>query len=267
MDRGQLENAILNLAINARDAMPRGGKLTIETANAELDADDAARHGEMEPGQYVMIAISDTGSGMPPEVLQRAFGPFFTTKDIGKGTGLGLSMVYGFAKQSKGPAAIYSEVGHGTTVKRYLPKSSGVAERTDAASPQAKTPLKRGRETLLVVEGDEAVRDFLAAALRSVGYEVLEAADGEAARTQLSAGGISLLITDVVLPGGMTGRDVAEEARTLRPGMRVLYVSGYARSAIIHQGKLDDGVQLLTKPFTRESLIHRVRELLDAAED
>jgi CheY-like chemotaxis protein len=199
--------------------------------------------------------------------LERVFDPFFTTKDVGEGSGLGLSMVYGFAKQSKGHAAIYSEIGHGTTVKIYLPKMSGVEEQADAIKRQMTKSLRGGEESLLVVEDDEAVRDILTSALRSVGYEVVEAADGEAARSHIASRDFDLLITDVILPGGMTGRDVANEALTRHPGIRVLYISGYARNAIVHQGKLDEGVDLLTKPFTRDALIRRVREMLDAAAD
>ena len=265
VDQSQLENAVLNLAINARDAMPGGGKITIETANAHLDAEYAARHDELTAGQYVLVAVSDTGTGMSAEEMRRAFDPFFTTKEIGKGTGLGLSMVYGFAKQTGGHAAIYSEVGHGTTVKLYLPKANieavaGDPERRAAAKPS-------GNEILAVVEDDAEVCEFVVNALSGAGYRVLEAADGEEARALFASERIDLLVTDVVLPGGMTGKDVAEEARAAQPGIRVLYISGYAKNAIIHQGKLDEGVELLTKPFTREMILERVRGVLDSEAD
>ena len=264
VDRGQLQNAILNLAINARDAMPTGGKLTIETANAHLDAEYTEQHDEVAPGQYVMIAVSDTGGGMPPEILERAFDPFFTTKEVGKGTGLGLSMVYGFAKQSQGHAAIYSETDHGSTVKIYLLKASGGA--ADDVDQPMRAALQQGWETVLVVEDDEAVREFLVSALATAGYQTLVAAEGETACGQLTSNEIDILVTDVVLPGSMTGRDIADQARAIQPGIAVLYISGYARDAIIHQGKLDEGVELLMKPFTRDTIIRRVRELLDSDE-
>ena len=264
VDRSQLENALLNLAINARDAMPGGGKLTIETANANLDSDYAKQQEDLAPGQYVMIAVSDTGSGMAADVLHRVFDPFFTTKDIGEGSGLGLSMVYGFAKQSGGHAAIYSEPGHGTSVKIYVPKVSGAEQQTGSATAAPADALRGGGETLLVVEDDEAVREIVAATLRSAGYEVVEASNGEAALAHLAARQFDLLITDVILPGNLTCRDIATAAVARHPGIHVLYISGYARNAIVHQGRLDDDVELLTKPFTREALITRVRDVLDS---
>jgi PAS domain S-box-containing protein len=261
-DVSQVESALLNLTINARDAMPRGGKLTIETGNVSLDAEYAARNLDVEPGDYVMLAVTDTGTGMPAEVVERAFDPFFTTKEVGKGSGLGLSMIYGFAKQSHGHVKIYSEVGHGTTVRLYLPRATG----EEAETPGTNVPDEdsRGSETILVVEDDEAVRTLVVRNLESLGYRILEAADAPQA-TEILGGDehIDLLFTDVVLPGGKTGRQLAEEGRALRPDMRVLFTSGYTQNSIVHQGKLDAGVHLLSKPYRREDLGCKVREVLD----
>jgi two-component system, cell cycle sensor histidine kinase and response regulator CckA len=266
VDRGQVENALINLAINARDAMPSGGKLTIETANADLDADYATRNADVMPGQYAMLAVTDTGTGMTPDVLSRAMEPFFTTKEPGKGSGLGLAMIYGFVKQSDGHMKIYSEVGHGTTVRMYLPRADGgaVAE----ALPRAEPALPRGRETVLVVEDDEEVRRLAVGQLVELGYRVLEASSGPAAEPILrSDEPVDLLFTDVVMPGGMTGRDLAEQARRLRPNIRVLYTTGYTENAIVHQGKLDRGVQLLSKPYRKRDLARLVRTVLDSPPD
>ncbi len=264
VDRGQLENALLNIALNARDAMPNGGKLTIETANASLDQVYADTRDEVKPGRYVMVAMSDTGSGMSPDVVRQAFDPFFTTKGVGKGSGLGLSMVYGFAKQTGGHVAIYSEAGHGTTVKLYLPKFVGV-EVPERDSEPKKRSVPTGNERLLVVEDDAAVRTFIITALKSVGYSVFEAADGDAALAVVdTTPNIALLITDVVLPHGMTGREVADEVRKRLPNVKVLFTSGYSENAIFHQEKLDEGVQLLSKPYSRATLARRVRSVLDA---
>jgi PAS domain S-box-containing protein len=261
-DKSQVESALLNLTINARDAMPEGGKLTVETGNVSLDAEYAAANTEVEPGDYVMLGVTDTGTGMPPDIVERAFDPFFTTKDAGKGSGLGLSMIYGFAKQSHGHLKIYSEVGHGTTVKLYLPRAATVRPVTptlDAAGDDL-----RGSETILVVEDEEAVRRLVVRNLRSLGYQVLEAADGARAVGMLRSGeAIDLLFTDVVLPGGMTGRQLADQALVLRPEMRVLFTSGYTQNSIVHQGKLDVGVHLLTKPYRRDDLGRKIREVLD----
>jgi PAS domain S-box-containing protein len=262
-DRSQVESALLNLAINSRDAMPGGGKLTIETANVPLDADYAARNAEVTPGDYIVLAVSDTGVGMPPEVVERAFEPFFTTKDIGKGSGLGLSMIYGFAKQSGGHLKIYSELGHGTTVRLYLPRAGGL----QASVPAPGTPSEgqRGSETILVVEDDADVRRLAVAQLRSLGYRVLEAPDGMRAIALLKDDeSIDLLFTDVIMPGGMTGRQLAEEGCRLRPGMKVLFTSGYTQNSIVHQGKLDHGVHLLSKPYRRDGLARKIREMLDS---
>lgn len=266
VDQGQLENALLNLAINARDAMPEGGKLTIRTANRHLDANDPGTPAEAATGPYVVILVSDTGTGMAPEVVERVFEPFFTTKGVGKGSGLGLSMVYGFIKQSGGHIAIHSEVGRGTTVALYLPKAAALDERGAAAERKPKA-LPRGEETVLVVEDDPDVRSFVANALRGLGYDVLEADDGPQVLSILDGmPDIDLLVSDVVLPGGMNGLQIAEAIRKLRPRIKVLFTSGYAQSAIVHHGRLDEGIELLTKPFTREALARRVREVLDAAD-
>jgi signal transduction histidine kinase len=268
-DPNELEHAILNLAVNARDAMPQGGTLTIETANAWLDEAYLASVTEpVPPGQYVMIAVSDTGVGMDPETLSRVFEPFFTTKDPGKGTGLGLSQVYGFVRQSGGHIRVYSEPGQGTTVKLYLPRVH--AEPLPAAA-SAKAPdmsMMRGDETVLLVEDDEAVRAYSSGVLRDLGYTVVEAEDAAAALRALDTHAkIDLLFTDVVLPGGVHGRKLADEARRRHPGLPVLFTSGYTRNAIVHNGRLDPGVQLITKPFSYEELASRVRRVLDGLGD
>jgi PAS domain S-box-containing protein len=265
-DKGQVESALLNLAINARDAMGPGGKLTIETRNAHLDDDYVRLNSEVAPGDYVMLAVTDTGSGMPPEVIERAFEPFFTTKAIGKGTGLGLSMIYGFAKQSGGHLKIYSEVGHGTTIRLYLPRHMAPAPAPGAAIAADPAGQSGGRETILVVEDDPLVRNLVAQRLRELGYRILDAAEAAGALKILeSEAPIDLLLTDVVLPGALTGRDLADTARKLRPGLKVLFSSGYTQSSIDHQGKLDPGVEFLPKPFRRAELAAKVREVLDGA--
>jgi PAS domain S-box-containing protein len=258
VDPSQLETAVLNLYINARDAMPDGGRLTIETANTSLDQNYAEWNAEVRPGQYVMIAISDTGTGMPPEVISRAFEPFFTTKEVGKGSGLGLSMVFGFAKQSGGHVKIYSELNQGTTVKLYLPRALEDEERT---SPEAKKfGPPRGSEKILLVEDDDLVRDHVVLQLRSLGYEVISTRDGpEALDTLKRIPDFDLLFTDVVMPGGLNGRQLAEKARELRPELPVLFTSGYTENAIAHHGRLDHGVHLLNKPYRREELAAKVR--------
>ena len=264
-DAGELETALINLAVNARDAMPGGGKLTLETANSYLDDSYAAAHAEVKAGQYAMIAVSDTGVGMPPDVIEQAFEPFFTTKEVGQGTGLGLSQVYGFVKQSGGHVKIYSEVGEGTTVRIYLPRltTEGAAQQRNPSAP-AKY-VASGSERILVVEDDEGVRGYSAEILREFGYQVLEAADGASAMRVIEAEpGLALLFTDVGLPGGLNGRQLADEARRRSPGLKVLYTTGYARNAIVHQGRLDAGVALIVKPFTYNALAAKVREVLDA---
>ncbi len=265
-DPNQLESSVLNLAVNARDAMPGGGKLTIETANAYLDEAYAAGREEVKPGQYVAICVSDTGSGMAPEIIARAFEPFFTTKPVGKGTGLGLSQVYGFAKQSGGHVAIYSEPGHGTTVKLYLPRLREGDLPADAPTVVALPEMPRdgaGR-TVLVVEDDAMVRDFAVTALEEGGCRVLAAADGPAALAMLEANPeIALLFTDVVLTGPMNGRQLANALLERRPDLPVLFTTGYTRNAIIHHGRLDEGVQLLGKPYSAAALVAKVMSMLD----
>ena len=264
-DPNQLESSLLNLAVNARDAMPDGGELTIETANVRLDEGYSAAQAEVPPGQYVMIAVTDTGSGMPKHVIERAFEPFFTTKEVGKGTGLGLSMIYGFVKQSGGHIKIYSEEGEGTTIKIYLPRLL-----TDTASTESQTSsttdFERSpkQETILVVEDDDDVRTYSVDCLRELGYRVLEAHDGASALRLLERqdGRVALLFTDVVMPG-MSGRELAEEVRKLQPDLRVLYTSGYTRNAIVHGGRLDPGVEIIIKPFTFEALAQKVRDMID----
>lgn len=264
-DPNQLESAILNLAINARDAMPDGGELTIETTNGIIDADYVARHPNVKPGEYVVICVLDTGTGMEKETLARAFEPFFTTKEPGKGTGLGLSMVYGFVNQSGGHVHVRSQIGHGTKVMIYLPRIIG--QETDETPNFNAQPVPQGKrdETILVCEDDSEVRAYSTESLRDLGYDVLEAADGPSALKILKGyeGRIHLLFTDVVLPGGMTGANLAEQARGVRPDMRILFTTGYARDAIVHQGRLDAGVDLITKPFTYTDLATRIRESLD----
>jgi len=262
-DAAQLESALLNLALNARDAMPGGGRLTIELANKVLDADYALGHAEVTPGDYVMLAVSDTGHGMTPDIVQRVFEPFFTTKPDGKGTGLGLAMVFGFVKQSKGHIKIYSEPGEGTSVKMYLPRAIGVSGLAPART-LAPAELAAANATLLVVEDEPGVRDITVAILRDYGYRVLEAADGEEALRVFAEHGseIGLLLTDVVLPGKLRGRDIAQRVTAERPEIRVLFMSGYTENSIVHHGRLDDGVFLISKPFKREQLATRVAEVL-----
>ncbi len=261
-DAAELEAAILNLAVNARDAMPEGGKLTIEASNSYLDESYCRRHVDVRPGQYVQIAATDTGSGMPKDVIERAFEPFFTTKESGQGTGLGLSQVYGFVKQSGGHVKIYSEAGEGTTVKIYLPRFFGKAS---AAEEAAEMPSRsRSAETVLVVEDDDDVRTYVVEALAALGYRVLEAGEAETALRLLGEHpSVQLLLTDVVMPG-LNGRKLAQEARLRRPELKILYMTGYSRNAIVHQGRLDIGVDLLQKPITSDQLAAAVRKALDA---
>jgi CheY-like chemotaxis protein len=264
-DQNQLESAILNLAINARDAMPEGGKLTIETCNAHLDNAYAARIRDVTPGQYVCVCVTDTGTGMPPEVIARAFDPFFTTKPIGQGTGLGLSMIYGFARQSEGHVKIYSEVGEGTTVKLYLPRYRGEAEADDD-SPRL-TPAHRAEEgeTVLVIEDDPVVRGLILEVLGELGYRALEAADGPAGLQILqSPERIDLLVTDIGLPG-LNGRQIADAARVDRPDLQVLFMTGYAENAALANGFLEPGMEMVTKPFAMEALATRIRAMIERA--
>lgn len=259
IDPSRLTNAVLNMAINARDAMPNGGKLLLETHRVVLDEAYAQANADVTAGPYVMLAVSDTGTGMPPAVQEKAFEPFFTTKEVGKGSGLGLSMVYGFVKQSGGHIKIYSEQGHGTTIKLYLPPGEGTAEIAAGAAPQA----AGGAETIFVVEDDNLVRNFVTTQLQSLGYKTVAAPDGKTALDMIEAGQtFDLLFTDVVIPGGMSGRELAEEVARRRPGLKVLYTSGYTDNAIVHHGKLDDGVMLLTKPYRRNQLAEMIRKAL-----
>jgi signal transduction histidine kinase/DNA-binding response OmpR family regulator len=263
-DPSQLETTILNLALNARDAMPEGGKLTIETSNAYLDEEYAAREVGIPPGQYVLVAVTDTGTGMSREVIERAFDPFFTTKPSGRGTGLGLSQVYGFVRQSGGHVKIYSEPGHGTTVKIYLPRHHGLAEAPDAIAPHARTtPRGDKQETILVVEDDVRVRSLTADTLTELGYGVLEAESAAAALRQLEMNPhVDLLFTDVVMPD-TNGRHLADEARRRRPQLQILFTTGYTRNAVVHNGVLDPGVELIVKPYSMDRLARKVRDLLD----
>jgi PAS domain S-box-containing protein len=264
-DPNELESAILNLAINARDAMPKGGRLTIETANIHLDERYAARHAEVAPGQYVVVAITDTGTGMSKDVVAQAFEPFFTTKEVGQGTGLGLSQVYGFVKQSGGHVKIYSEPGQGTTVKVYLPRLLAQEDASETADRPDTTWVDGRTQTILVVEDDDDVRAHSVEILNELGYRVLEAPNAQAALEIMGRQpDVALLFTDVGLPGGMNGRQLAEEALRRRPGLRVLYTTGYAQNAIIHDGRLDAGVELITKPFSYARLAAKLRDLLDA---
>jgi PAS domain S-box-containing protein len=262
-DGNQLENALINLAINARDAMPEGGKLTIETANTHLDEAYARMHEEVQPGQYVGIFVTDTGAGMARETVAHAFEPFFTTKEIGQGTGLGLSQVYGFIKQSGGHVKIYSEVGEGTTVKLYLPRYRGAENVVDDRPETHQLP--RGRsELVLVVEDDPDVRDYTVEMVGDLGYSVLSAPDGASALRLLdSHRQVSLLFTDVGLPGGMNGRQLAEQALRRQPRLKVLYTTGYARNAIVNQGRLDPAVEVVFKPFTYSDLATKIRHILE----
>jgi PAS domain S-box-containing protein len=263
VDPGQLESALLNLTINARDAMPGGGRLTIETANSWISQEYADRHVDVQPGQYVQLSVSDTGVGIAPKDLGRVFEPFYTTKEMGKGTGLGLAMVYGFIRQSGGHVDIYSEVGHGTTVKMYLPRAIDKLGTGTAAEHKRHMDISRGTETILLVEDDEMVRRLARDQLTSLGYQVIEAANGPQA-LELIRGPrtIDLLFTDVVMPGGMSGRQLSNEASKLRPTLKVLYTSGYAENAIVHHGRLDPGVQLLGKPYRRAELAKKIRDVL-----
>jgi two-component system NtrC family sensor kinase len=263
-DAAELESAILNLAINGRDAMSGGGKLTIETGNAFLDEHYCETVEGLKPGQYVMLAVTDTGSGMTKEVMGRAFDPFFTSKPAGSGTGLGLSQVYGFVKQSGGHVRIYSEIGEGTTVKVYLPRSLAKAVRIETG-PTPDQPAMGNQETILVVEDDPEVRSYVAETLASLNYKVRQAPDGEAALAVLKeAPWIDLLLTDVVMPG-MNGRALADLAVKERPTLKVLFMTGYSRNAIVHQGRLDPGVSLIQKPFSQTVLAMRIRKMLTAA--
>jgi CheY-like chemotaxis protein len=258
-----LENALLNLAVNARDAMPDGGKLTIETSNAHLDEQYARQHTDVRAGQYVLISVSDTGVGMAPDVLARAFDPFYTTKGVGKGTGLGLSQVFGYVKQSGGHVKIYSEIGRGTTVKVYLPRHTGEDKNVQHPAQPVDIPHGDHAEVVLVVEDDAQVRQMSVDALRELNYTTIHAGTPSEALKQLeSQPHITLLFTDVVMPE-MSGRQLATLARERRPKLKVLYTTGYTRNAVVHNGVLDSGTHLLVKPFTLEQLAHKVREVIE----
>ncbi|MGI4809869.1 MAG: PAS domain S-box protein [Janthinobacterium lividum] len=267
VDPSQLENALLNLCINARDAMPDGGKITVETGNRWLDERTARERG-LPPGQYVSLCVSDTGTGMPPDVIAKAFDPFFTTKPIGQGTGLGLSMIYGFAKQSGGQVRIYSEVGKGTNVCIYLPRHLGEADAAELASELADAPRGEAGQTVLVVDDEPTVRMLVTEVLEDLGYRAIEAADGAAGLQVLQSDTrIDLLVTDVGLPGGMNGRQVADAARIPRPELKVLFITGYAENAVISHGHLDPGMHVLTKPFAMEALASRIKDLIDTSKN
>jgi PAS domain S-box-containing protein len=264
VDPGQLESALLNLAVNSRDAMPEGGKLSIETANTYLDEADAAAQDNLAAGHYVLVAVSDTGTGMPKEIVARAFEPFFTTKAPGEGTGLGLSQVYGFIKQSGGHVQIYSEPGAGTTVKLYLPRLATAAGQGESDERVAAVPIARRGETILVVEDDDDVRAHSVDILRELGYRVIAAPDGASAlRILENEPEVRLLFTDIGLPGSLNGRHLAEEACRRYSMLRVLYTTAYVRNAILHQGKLEPGVDVVLKPFTYAALAAKIREVLD----
>jgi PAS domain S-box-containing protein len=261
-DVNQLENALLNLCINARDAMPDGGHLTIETANRWLDQ-RAARERDLPPGQYVSLCVSDTGGGMTADIIARAFDPFFTTKPLGEGTGLGLSMVYGFMRQSGGQARIYSEIGQGTMVCLYFPRSLAGPQQDEPAHPPADPASTVGSETVLVVDDEPSIRMLAVDVLAELGYTAMQAQDGKSALSILrSDARIDLLVTDVGLPGGMNGRQLADAGIALRPGLRVLFVTGYAENAVVRGGHLKPGMHVMTKPFTLEALAARISDII-----
>jgi CheY-like chemotaxis protein len=262
-DPSQVQDAVVNMAINARDAMPAGGTLTIETANVTLDEDYIRENPEVKPGDYALLAVTDTGSGIPAEIIRRVIEPFFTTKPTGKGSGLGLSMIYGFAKQSGGHLKIYSEVGHGTTVKLYLPRGRGPAT-AEAKEPEIKT-ARGGHETILIVEDNAALRHTAAKQLAKLGYRILEAENGDAALAILrTTKGINLLFTDIVMTGNLTGRALAREATRLHPDLKVLLTTGYAEKA---SADANGSWQMLRKPYRRQELALKIRDLLDAGKN
>ncbi|MEA3174830.1 MAG: hypothetical protein QOF42_2241, partial [Gammaproteobacteria bacterium] len=263
VDQPQLENALLNLCINARDAMaPAGGRLTVETANKWLD-ERAAADRELPAGQYISLCVTDTGTGMTPEIIARAFDPFFTTKPLGEGTGLGLSMVYGFARQSGGQVRLYSEIGKGTTACLYLPRYMGANEATELSTAQH-VHLAGDGETVLVIDDEPTIRMLVVEVLEAAGYIVLQAQDGPSGlKILLSDRRVDLLITDVGLPGGMNGRQVADAARASVPDLRVLFITGYAENAVVGNGHLGAGYHILTKPFAMEALASRVTQILE----
>jgi CheY-like chemotaxis protein len=263
IDPNQLENSVLNLCINARDAMPDGGKLTIETANKWID-ERAARQHDLPVGQYVSVCVTDTGTGMTPDVIAKAFEPFFTTKPIGEGTGLGLSMIYGFARQSGGQVRIYSEVGEGTTMCLYLPRHTDDVANSAHDDLSSDVPVSGAGEVVLVIDDEPTVRMLLSEVLTELGYAVMEAADGPSGLKILeSTSRVDLLITDVGLPGGMNGRQVADAARVNRPDLKVLFITGYAENAVIGKKRLGKGMFVVTKPFQLDILAQRIREIIE----
>ena len=263
VDPGNVENALLNLAINGRDAMEGRGNLTIELGNAHLDADYAQTAHEVTPGQYVMLSVTDTGTGIPADIIDKVFEPFFTTKAEGRGTGLGLSMVYGFVKQSGGHVKIYSEPGHGTTIRIYLPRSMG---SEDQIAPRDAGPIHGGSETILVAEDDARVRDSVIETLTDLGYRVVQASDAQSAWAIIESGlKVDLLFTDVIMPGPLKSTELARMVTARLPGLKVLFTSGYSENSIVHAGRLDPGVDLLSKPYTREALARKVRQMLYSA--
>ncbi len=257
-------DTILNLVVNARDAMPEGGKLTIETGNTRLDYEYADRHAEVRPGQYVMIAVSDTGHGMDPEIVRQAFTPFFTTKEVGKGSGLGLSMVFGFVKQSMGHVKIYSESGFGSTVRMYFPRARSEPQVADTASVPIIEMKLRAKGRVLLVEDDLGVLRYLTRSLEGLGYDVKGVTTGDEAAEILKHRAFELLLTDVVLPGEKNGAELAKIAQRIAPAMPILFMSGYTENSIVHQGRLNPGVSFISKPFTREQLAKRLKALIDA---
>jgi CheY-like chemotaxis protein len=262
IDPSQLTNAVLNLALNARDAMPDGGKLTIETCNVILDEEYASKNSDVAAGNYVLVAVTDSGHGIPAAILNNVFEPFFTTKDVDKGSGLGLSMVYGFVKQSNGHIKIYSEEGHGTTVRIYLPQATGVAPAAELAS---EPNIEGGHETILVVEDDSLVRTFVIGQIQSLGYATLAAVDAREAMAVINGPEkVDLLFTDMIMPGSMNGRQLADAAVQRRASLKVLFTSGYSNEAIIHHGHLDAGVLLLAKPYRKSDLAQMIRAALAA---
>lgn len=265
VDASEMESTLLNLALNARDAMPDGGKLTIETGNAYLDEEYCRKHEGIAPGQYILIAVSDSGAGMSAETIDRAFEPFFTTKEAGKGTGLGLSQVYGFMKQSGGHVKIYSEPGEGTTIKLYLPRRDG--DEVAATADDDLNAERGGGETILIVEDDDGVRQYASEILRDLNYQVIEAKNSATALRLLDADKkFDLLLTDVVLPG-KNGRELASEVERRRPGTKIIFMTGYSRNAIVHQGRLDPGIELIPKPLTERVLARKIRQLLNRSND
>jgi CheY-like chemotaxis protein len=260
-DPSQLENAIINLAVNARDAMPNGGRLVIETGNVHLDEHYAAQNADVVVGDYVAVIVTDSGTGMRPEVIERAFEPFFTTKDVGYGTGLGLSTVYGFAKQSRGHVKIYSELGHGTSVKLYLPRSEGT--QVEAISSGRQVAQARGRENILVVEDEASVRKVAVSILENLGYCVQQAGDGWEALAILGKPGcVDLLFTDMVMPNGLGGEELLQKARELRPGLKALFTSGYSEKFLRNQRRTAPDVAVLNKPYRKDTLANAIRTAL-----